>query len=169
MLAEFDTSARAAIERLGWMPDWAVSLIVFAAALLAAVLVHRVIFRVLTRVVEHRDLFWRSLVQRGRRPARLAFLVFALSVAAGVAPLTSNQNNLVQHLLLVAFIALLGWLSGIAIGIWSTLYLRHYQLDVEDNLLARKHTTQMRILQRVGMILIVVVTVAAMLMTFDQV
>jgi small-conductance mechanosensitive channel len=74
-----------------------------------------------------------------------------------------------QHLLLVAFIALLGWLSGITLGIWSTLYLRHYQLDVDDNLLARKHTTQMRILQRVAMTLILVITVAAALMTFDQV
>jgi len=169
VLDKFESDARAVVDRLGWMPDWAVSLTVFAAALLTAALLHRVIFRVLTRLVENREQFWRSLVQRGRRPARLAMVVFALSAAAGVAPMSPGQTSIMQHLLLVAFIALMGWLSGIALGIWATLYLRHYQLDVEDNLLARKHTTQMRILQRVAMILIMVVTVGAMLMTFDQV
>jgi len=161
--------ARAVIDRLGWLPDWLVSLIVFGAAIFAALVVHQVAFRVLDRLVAERALFWRSLVQRGQRPARFAILVFGMSAAAGVAPMSPGQADLMQHLLLVAFIALMGWLSGIALGIWATLYLRHYQLDVEDNLLARKHTTQMRILQRVATILIVVVTVAAMLMTFDQV
>jgi small-conductance mechanosensitive channel len=169
LLDKFDIYARAVTDRLSWMPDWLVSLIVFAVAIFAALVVHQLIFRALNRLVENRELFWRSLVQRGRRPARLAILVFALSVAAGVAPMSPAQTGVIQHLLLVAFIALLGWLSGIALGIWATLYLRHYQLDAEDNLLARKHTTQMRILQRVAMILIVVITAAAMLMTFDQV
>jgi small-conductance mechanosensitive channel len=169
LLDNFDSRARAIVDRLTWMPDWAVSLVVFAVALIAAVAAHGLIFRVLNRLVAQKDLFWRSLVQRGERPARFAIVVFALSAAAGVAPMSRGQATVMQHLLLVAFIALMGWLSGIALGIWATLYLRHYQLDVEDNLLARKHTTQMRILQRVATILIGVVTVGAMLMTFDQV
>jgi small-conductance mechanosensitive channel len=157
------------VDRLTWAPDWLISLLVFAAALLTTVVVHRIAFRILTRMVSGKDLFWRSLVSRGEKPSRFAIVLFSLSVAAGVAPLSSPQANLIQHLLLVSFIALLGWLCGTALGIWATLYLRKYQLDVEDNLLARKHTTQMRILQRVGLTLIIVVTVAAMLMTFDQV
>lgn len=169
MLDDFDKHIRTVIDRLTWLPDWLVSLIVFAVALFAALVVHHVTFRILNRLVANRDLFWRSLVQRGWRPARLAIVVFFLSAGAGVAPMSPGQTSVMQHLLLVAFIALMGWLSGIALGIWATLYLRHYQLDVEDNLLARKHTTQMRILQRVAMILIMVVTVGAMLMTFDQV
>ncbi len=169
MLDQFDRHARAVVDRLTWAPDWLVALIVFAAALLAALVVHRVIFRVLTRLTENKELFWRSLVQRGERPARFAIAVFGFSVAAGVAPMSPAQQTLVQHLLLVALIALLGWLSAIALDIWATLYLSRYQLDVEDNLLARKHATQMRILQRVAMTMILVITVAAMLMTFDQV
>ncbi len=168
-MAQFDSKMRAIVDRLTWSPDWLTSLIVFAVALFTILIVHRLIFRVLNRMVSGKDLFWRSLVSRSERPTRFAVVVFGLSVAAGVAPLSPGQANMVQHLLLVAFIALLGWLSGTALGIWATIYLRKYQLDVADNLLARKHTTQMRILQRVGMIIIIVVTIAAMLMTFDQV
>jgi small-conductance mechanosensitive channel len=169
LLSHFDSKARAIVDRVGWAPDWLISLAVFAVALSITLIVHRLTFRILTRLVSNRDLFWRSLVSRGERPSRFAIILFSLSVAAGVAPLSPPQAYLVQHLLLVAFIALLGWLSGAALGIWATVYLRKYQLNVEDNLLARKHTTQMRILQRVGMTLIIVVTIAAMLMTFDQV
>jgi small-conductance mechanosensitive channel len=169
LLDHFDTHAKAIIDRLTWAPDWLISLIVFVAALVVALFVHRLIFRILTRVVAERDLFWRALVSRSERPTRFALIVLSGSVAAGVAPLSPGQASLVQHLVLVAVIALLGWLSGTALGIWSTLYLRRYQLDVEDNLLARKHTTQMRILQRAATTIIIVITVAAMLMTFDQV
>lgn len=169
MPTRFDIHARAIIDRLTWAPSWLISLAVFAVALFAALIVHRVIFRILTRLVSEKDLFWRSLVSRSERPTRFAIVVFSLSAGAGVAPLSPAQVILVQHLLLVSFIALLGWLSGTALGIWATIYLRKYQLDVEDNLLARKHTTQMRILQRVGLTIITVITIAAMLMTFDQV
>jgi small-conductance mechanosensitive channel len=169
LLASFDSNMRAVVDRLTWAPEWLISAIVFAIALLAAAIVHRLVFRLLTRLVSGKDLFWRSLVSRSERPSRFAIVVFSLFIAAGVAPLSPQQANLVQHLLLVGFIALIGWLSGSALGIWATIYLRKYQLDVEDNLLARKHTTQMRILQRVGMTIIIVVTIAAMLMTFDQV
>lgn len=169
MLADFDSRMRAAVNRLSWSPDWLTSLIVFAVALFTALIAHRLVFRLLTRVVVAKDLFWRSLVSRSEKPTRFAFAVFGLSVAAGIAPLSPRQANLVQHLLLVAFIALLGWLCGTAMDIWATIYLRRYQLDVADNLLARKHTTQVRILQRACMTIIIVITVAAMLMTFDQV
>ncbi len=37
-----------------------------------------------------------------------------------------------------------------ATEIAAALYLRRYRVDVEDNLLARKHVTQARILQRVA-------------------
>src|SRR5581483_5583208 len=47
--------------------------------------------------------------------------------------------------------------------------LRRFKLDSEDNLLARKHVTQSRILERVARVLIVILTVAAALMAFDDV
>ncbi len=169
MHTRFDDKMRAILDRVTWVPDWCISLIVFAVAVVAAVVVHRLVFRVSTRLVGGKDLFWRSLLSRSEQPSRFAVVMFGLSVAAGIAPLSPGQANPVQHLLQVGLIALLGWLAGTALGIWSTIYLRKFQLDVEDNLLARKHTTQMRILQRVGVTIITVVTIAAMLMTFDQV
>ena len=50
-----------------------------------------------------------------------------------------------------------------------SLYLRRFRLDAKDNLLARKHNTQVRILLRAIDVVIVILTVAAALMTFPAV
>ena len=71
--------------------------------------------------------------------------------------------------LLVAFVLALGWAAAIALDIGVEIYLRRFRTDSEDNLLARKHVTQMRILQRVAKTLLVIITAAAALMTFDSV
>ena len=55
----------------------------------------------------------------------------------------------------------LGWAAAIALDLGVEIYLRRYSTDVADNLLARKHVTQMRILQRVAKTLLVILTAAA--------
>ena len=42
----------------------------------------------------------------------------------------------------MAIIGLIGWAAIAALHISADIYLRRYRLDVEDNLLARKHNTQ---------------------------
>lgn len=150
-------------------PDWLLSMIVLIAAVFVGYLVHRLVFRMVTRLVAERDLFWRSLVSRNKRPLRLAIVVWVLTPAVNIAPLTDDQTSFLRHLLLLAFISLVGWSARTALHIWMTVYLRRFKLDAEDNLLARKHVTQSRILERVAAILIVAVTVSAALMSFPAV
>ena len=152
-----------------WLPDWFVSIVVLAAAVLAGLAIQHSGFRFLTRLVENRDLFWRSLVARTRRPMRLAILTWTLSFGAMVAPLTAGQSSVLRHILLLCFIVVVGWMARTALHIWITVYLRRFKLDAEDNLLARKHVTQSRIMERVAATGIVVFTVAAGLMTFPAV
>lgn len=166
---DLSAAARRAIAWFAWMPNWAISIAVVAAAWFVAAVVHRIAFGVLTRLVSDKELFWRSLVSRGDRPSYYAIILLALSVAVGVAPLTDRQAEIAQHLLTMSFILLMGSLAVTALNIWTTVYLRRFKLDADDNLLARTHVTQSRILQRVAAILIVVITIAAALMTFDSV
>jgi small-conductance mechanosensitive channel len=156
-------------QRLDWLPSWGVSLAVFALALALALSVHRAAYEVMTRVVAKMDLFWRSLVSRTYGPARFTVITLALAFAASVAPLSDMQAALIRHGLLMCFIALVAWLAVTALHIWTTVYLRRFKLDAEDNLLARKHVTQTRILRRIAQIVIITVAVSAMLMTFEGV
>jgi len=81
------------------------------------------------------------------------------------APFTHSQVQAVRHGLLIAFIVLFGWVVLTAVDIASALYLRRHRMEAPDNLLARKHQTQVRIFQRAATIVVVTVTAAMALMT----
>ena len=70
---------------------------------------------------------------------------------------------------LVCLICLIGRVAVTALRIWTTVHLRRFKLDAEDNLLARKHFTQMRILERAGVTLVALLTISIALMTFEPV
>ena len=69
----------------------------------------------------------------------------------------------------MAFVTLVGGACATAIHIATVIYLRRFKLDAEDTLLARKHFTQMRILERAALILVALVTIGIALMTFEPV
>lgn len=151
------------------LPDWVMPIAVLGVAFLVGLLVFRAIFAILNGMVAQKDLFWRSLVLRTRRPLRLALLVLTLTIGVAVAPLSDEATDLGRHALLIAFMVLVAWVLYTALHIWTTVHLRKFTLDAEDNYLARKHVTQSRILVRLASWTIVIVTVAAMLMTFESV
>lgn len=161
--------AHRVISNIAWLPDWALVTIVFAAALGLALLCHRLAFRLLTRLVRERSLFQRSLVARTEGPSLLAVITVALSLGLQLAPVTLGQASAIGHTLLICFIVLTAWMVQTALHIWMTLYLRRFKLDTADNLLARKHVTQARILRQVLNFLIATIAVAAALMTFPGV
>jgi len=85
------------------------------------------------------------------------------------APVDPAVTQAITHALLIAFIVLVSWMAMIAVAIAADIYLRRFTLDAEDNILARKHVTQVRILQRAADTLTIVITASAALMTFETV
>ena len=84
-------------------------------------------------------------------------------------PFTAREAAILHQILIICFIALLGWIAETALDMWTNFYLRRFKLDTEDNLLARKHVTQTRILRRAGDSSILVLATGAALMTIDGV
>ena len=78
-------------------------------------------------------------------------------------------RGVIDRLVALATICLFGWIAITALQIVATLYLRRFRLDVEDNLLARKHVTQVRVLMGVADTMIILLTIGFALMTFDTV
>ncbi len=91
----------------------------------------------------------------------------ALAFASSIVPLSDEQ--FVRKLMLVGIVILIGWIASTALHVWAVVYLRRFKLDSEDNLLARKHVTQSRILERIARVLIIILTLGVALMTFDNV
>jgi small-conductance mechanosensitive channel len=153
---------------LAWVPLWILGLALLAAAIVVALLVHGVADRMLRRALARQRLAI-LLVERTRGPVRLALIILAARLAVGSGLFNDATVATVGRALSLAFIALLGWITVRAIDIGATLYLLRFRLDVQDNLLARKHVTQVRVLRRALETLVVIITVSAALMTFDSV
>jgi small-conductance mechanosensitive channel len=158
------------MERIAeFLPDWATSLIVLALAVLLALWLHSVVYSVLERAVRGEDLFRRSVVSRTRGPSRFAIVLLAIALAGAVAPLAENERVALRQTTVFCIVLVTGWALLAALHVWLVIYLRRFKLDSEDNLLARKHVTQTRILERIARTLIVLLTLSAALMTFDSV
>src|SRR5688572_14485346 len=156
-------------EMLDPLPDPVVALLILSAAVTAAMALHRLIAAVTQRFVAPRypNLF--AVWKRMQGLAQLALLIIAVLIAVPAAPLQPDAARLLMRLLVISIIACIGWAAITALNIAAMLYLRRFRLDAEDNLLARKHNTQVRILLRALDVVIIILTVAAALMTFPGV
>lgn len=156
-------------EALYWAPPWLAGVAVLLIAVICALAVHRVIFFMFGRAFGERHPFLRTLLRQSKGALALALVAFALAAALQSAPFPEAVSAPVGRLLLIAFIVLAGWIAHIAVETGGRIYLHRFTVETADNLLARKHITQVRILKRALHTLIVVVTLSAVLMTFDPV
>jgi len=166
-------SLRAALtwvkDLLDWLPDAVVALLVLAIAVLIALALHRWARKLVRRALAGRYPYLFSTFTQTRGVSRLALLILAVMVAIPLAPLRPETAELLARLLGVAVIGLIGWGAIIALHIAADLYLRRFRLDIDDNLLARKHNTEVRVLSRTIDVLLVMLTLSAALMTFPAV
>ena len=72
-------------------------------------------------------------------------------------------------ILTLATICLVGWIALTVLQICANFYLLRFRMDVDDNLMARKHVTQVRVLVRAFDTVIIILTLGFALMTFDSV
>ncbi len=154
---------------LDWLPDPVVAAIILALAVVIAFSLHRIVRKLIRRLLAKRFPFAFSIFSQMRGLTELALLLLAMIIAVPVAPIGSDTAEWAARLTLIGVIGLIGWAAIAALKISADLYLRQFRLDVEDNLLARKHVTQVRVLLRTAEGLVVLVTLGAALMTFDAV
>jgi small-conductance mechanosensitive channel len=149
---------------LDWLPNPLVAVLILAIAVLAALVLHHWGRKIVRRALAAHYPSAYSVFTQTRGVTRLALLILAMIVAIPVAPLKPETAQLVARLMAVAVIGLI-----IALHITADLYLRRFRLDVADNLLARKHNTQVRVLARTVDVLVIMITLGTALMTFPAV
>jgi small-conductance mechanosensitive channel len=152
-----------------WLPSPIFGIVLMTLAGLAGLAIHGAVIRLVRRLLGLRFPFVRSMVARTHAVIRLALVVFLLGLALPVAGFSDTATATIAQILLVAVVILAGWTAIVASELAADIYLMRFRLDVDDNLLARKHVTQTRILKRALQTLIIIVTAATALMTFDAV
>lgn len=156
-------------ESLRWIPPWAVGLGLVILAVAFALGVYRIGRFVIRRLVGTRRLVAIQLLERASGPIRLALCLASVAFVLPFAPLEDPWRSDLSHGFAVAVIGLIGWISMRAVDIAAARYLQRFRLDSDDNLLARKHVTQVRVFKRVLDTLVIIIAVSAALMTFESV
>ena len=153
------------------LPAWLSGAGTMVAAAAAALLTHWLSLRVVPRgpVPGRARGFVRTFISATTGPSRLAVVLAALWASLPWVSFPVAVSYGIGRTLAVGLIVLGGWSAARAIEIAVTLYSQRFRIDVDDNLWARKHVTQIRILKRAGDVLIGFITIAAALMTFDSV
>jgi hypothetical protein len=146
-------------ETFGFVPDWIVGLGLLCVAIVLALLTHWLIALLVKRAIGPRRSTLVLILQATSGPTRLALCLAAVAFIMPAAPLSEELRNTLTRWFAVATIALIAWISIRAVDLASAQYLLRYHDDITENLLARKHVTQVRVFKRVIDTLIIIVAV----------
>jgi small-conductance mechanosensitive channel len=163
------SAAITVVSWLDWLPKWVVATIIILLSVVIAYSLHKRARRLVRHLLADRYPYLFSVFTRTRGITQLALIIFAMIIAISIAPVDPQTASWFARLLLIGIIALIGWTAMTALHIAADLYLRRFRLDVDDNLMARKHNTQVLVLMRSADVLVILVTIGAALMTFEPV
>jgi small-conductance mechanosensitive channel len=169
MFEDIRTALTELRDYVAWAPDWLVSASMLVLAALLAVIAHSIVIRLVLRLLRERHPHLRAFLAGTKTMTRLALVIVALFIVLPAAPIEADLESVIAKVLLVVTIALMGWAVITVVGMSADLYLMRFERDVADNLLARKHLTQVRVLARAVNTVLIIATVGAALMTFDAV
>jgi small-conductance mechanosensitive channel len=152
-------------DRLEQYDPWTIAIGLAVAAVLGALIVHRIGRAILSRATQRTPLI-HAVVQAIDAPAGMALPLFALQLLWQAAPDDMAHIGTVRHANGVLLILALTWLASRAVcGLARGVIARHPS-DIADNLHARRIETQARILSRTAMVIILIAGSAIALMTF---
>lgn len=144
--------------------------IIIGTTVVLALAVHWIVTIILSRAARRTasgvdDMLLRKL----RQPSRWLLVVLALSFvhpALGLDPAAERIAGLVAGLLLPA---LFGWLAIACLGAAYQVVEARTDIAAPDNLLARSRRTRISILYRIGVFLVLLVTICMMLISIPSV
>ena len=139
-------------------------------AILLALVAHRIIFAVARRVTRRSpNPLFAPLIRYGENPAQLILLLLLLAAVLPVLPMPQAASHVAEHIAGLALIAGIGWLVIALVEVFDQLIAIRHSIDVRENLAARRIRTQVQMLRRVSITIIIIVTLAVMLMTFPAI
>jgi small-conductance mechanosensitive channel len=152
-----------------WQP-WLVSAGILIGALVAARIVHAIVFAAGRRIAARSgNTLDDSVVRNSNKPVRAILPLLALSLVLPATYLPSNWEGPLRHAVVLGMIASVAWLLVSFINVFEDVISQKYRVDVSDNLRARKLQTQVQVLRRIGVVVISIITLSIMLMTFPSI
>jgi small-conductance mechanosensitive channel len=164
-------SSVVSLARLGFVPDvWARYIIASLVAVTIALLLHHIFYLIHFKIARRTSsLFDDSLLHRSEGPTKVLLPLLAAMSVLRESSVPGEFIGDFSHVLSLTIIGCTGWLFIELSNIFHDIAVKRYAVTLADNYFARRMLTQIAVLRRVLVAVIVVLTVAFMLMTFEPV
>lgn len=153
-------------------PDWRLTLWsvgAVVAAYLFSLLLHSVLFRVAKRFNSHKQTVLAQSLLYCEKPAKLLlFLLVEMSVVPFL-PLSGWLQTVLRRGIGLCLVAAVAWFLIAMLNVIEAVLTYRYSTETSTTLAARRVQTQVQVLRRIAVILIVVLAIATMLMTFPSI
>lgn len=152
--------------------DLVLGVIVVCTALLLGVILSRAVAAIFRRRSRKDDApnFIRVLgSEKWRKPFFALVPALFLVMALPLLGLSDRYYAPTRQILWLWIIANLSWLSIRGVGVFHDFFVGRLDLNAEDNLKARQIATQLRVLEKVMVVVVVIIGVSSGLMLFDKI
>jgi small-conductance mechanosensitive channel len=149
---------------------WLLSTALLVGALILGMIVHGVVFAILTRFTKHSasnidDIF----VHHSRKPSRCFFPLLAVFLTLPLAEFPQAVADGLHHAAVLGLIASVAWLAASLTNVLRDAVALKYKIEEQDNLYARRVQTQIMMLRRITIVIIIIIAAGLMLMTFPSI
>ncbi|MBN2419993.1 MAG: mechanosensitive ion channel [Deltaproteobacteria bacterium] len=140
------------------------------AALATGIIFHTVI-RKIAAVVGRRKkrILWDSIIRHESGPSRLIIPLLCVIPVLKYLPGDNSTVDLIRHLSTILLISSFGWLFIRLTNIAEDIIFNRFKIHDTDNLAARGVQTQFKIFKKIVIVVLVIITVATILMTFEKI
>jgi small-conductance mechanosensitive channel len=142
---------------------------IVAGAVFIGLFSHYLVFNGIMRVVKHTLPHWHeSIGKHTKAVSRLIFILFAVYIALSFVKMPESAHKIVNDIYSIVLIIAVAWFLVKITSVFETVILMQYHIEDKDNLEARKIYTQVRIIRKILIFVIALVTFSAILMSFDR-
>ena len=151
---------------------WLRVVLILGGAALIGLLLHAIVFRIAQTVVRRMPsvlIFDGAVFERARGPLRLIIPLVAIYTALPFAEsyLGPDVRALISGVLHLMTVLAIAWLLIAIVMMVEDVIAQRYSLEEADNLQARKIVTQTRILRRIAVVVIGILSLGAVLMQYE--
>jgi small-conductance mechanosensitive channel len=163
------TSPVAATDALHIRHRWFLAVFLICAAIVLSNAVHYIVFRLLRRKEAQSTTLGWGLQRHLGRPARVVFILTCLTAVLPSLPtLPFNIEPVLHQGFIMAIVVALGWFAIGLVYVLQEAALRRYDITAEDNIQARRVHTQLQLVRRLVIGFVVILTIGALLWSFDD-
>ncbi len=149
-------------------PNFWFIIITSAIIILSSIILHLILFYVIKRFQEKTQSTITYKIRHNlKKPSLLFFVLLAFTIIINLYTPDNKLFNIISHIFSIAIIVSITWILVRVIQSMRLLILRHYDIEDDNNLKARKIATQFKIIERVLIFIIILVSIAIALMTFE--